>query len=115
MDRADAARLLNVVEFPEGWEFIEVHRAGQLAGFIARKASEMHMWRRPEFKGRWITAKEIERAGAPVIAKYGHICTVVPAANGVGRAFVTRLGFHETHRDGGMIYYRTERLRHARF
>lgn len=114
MDRYDAARMMGINEFPDGWEFIEVRRAGKASGFICRNGPEMHMWRHPDFKGRWITAKEIARAGKPVLAEYGFIKTSVEVWNNEGNIFVKRLGFSETHIKDGSIYYKTSKLTHSR-
>ena len=40
--------------------------------------------------------------------------TIVRSENPQGQQFVQRLGFERTHEARGLIYYKTERLLHAR-
>lgn len=94
----------------EGWEFIPLRSKA----FFIRKGSEIHCWRSPDCRGRWITRRDIEDVTAGPLAEFGHVTTTVRIENKEGRAFVERLGFRETHRDRRMAYYTAERMNHAR-
>lgn len=106
--------MLGLQSFPTGWEFLEVRRAGQLAGFFCFKGNEIHAYRHPEFSGKWLTRQDIERVAGPLIERFGCVVTSVRRDNHEGHRFVTRLGFQRTHEAGGLTHYRTERLNHAR-
>ncbi len=111
----EAARMMGHDQLPVGWDVFPIMRCGEISGFFLFNGDEMHAWRRPEYSGRWITAREIALAGSDIMRKYGHIKTSVAEGNEVGIKFVTRLGFTETHRGNGLIYYISRKLNHARF
>lgn len=100
--------------FPEDWEVIDLYIKDQYAGFWAVKGSEIHCWRNPEFKGRWLTRQKIETMAKVLLDQHGKITTKVRLDNDVGHTFITRLGFKEVFRDEQCVYYETERLNHAR-
>lgn len=115
MDGKAAAQLMGWAEFPVGWEFHEVMRNGELAGFFCTKENEVHAFRLPEFKGRWLTRQNIESLINPILAKYGDIKTVVTTSNVVGHEFVTRMGFTACGHDSQGTHYITKKVNHARF
>lgn len=58
--------------------------------------------------------QDIARLLGPILKQYGHLITKVRQNNHTGHKFVTRMGFSETNRDDANIYYKAERLNHAR-
>lgn len=105
---------MGVESFPPGWEFLPVHRRGELAGFFCFKDNEIHAYRLETFAGHWLTRRDIEAIAAPLLQRFGSIRTTVRAGNAAGHRFVTRLGFCATHEADGLTHYATERLNHAR-
>jgi RimJ/RimL family protein N-acetyltransferase len=99
---------------PEGWSTVDVIRQGEVVGFFCTKDNEIHCWRDESHKGRWITRQDLERLTAPLFARFGHIKTSVRLENRAGHHFVSRLGFIETGRDDNLVFYKCERLKHAR-
>lgn len=114
MNASDAARMMGIASFPDGWTFHEVHRCGVLAGFFCTKGNEIHAFRVPEFRGRWLTRQSIERVIAPILAEFGEIKTAVRVENLTGHEFVTRLGFRPESQDDRNINYITKKVNHAR-
>ncbi len=114
MTADEAARLLGWESFPDGWDFVEIHRSGKLAAFVMVKGSEIHVHRLPEHAGTWLTRQDVERICLPLIEKFGAVTTTVMSKNNRGHYFVGRLGFTKTHEENGLVHYRTERLNHAR-
>jgi len=109
-----AAKLLGWAAFPDGWTFAEVKRAGQMVGFFCVKDNEIHAFRLPSHAGHWLTRQDIEAITTPLLARYGSVKTAVRSINQQGQRFVHRLGFERIDEVDGLIYYQTERLRHAR-
>lgn len=114
MTAQQAALLLGWAAFPAGWTFTEVKRHGAMVGFFCVKDNEIHAFRLPSHAGRWLTRQDIEAITRPLIETYGHVKTMVRSENSQGQRFVERLGFVRTHEANDLIYYQTERLRHAR-
>lgn len=108
LTKATAEKLAG--QIPEGWQFHPVRSSG----FFVVKGCEVHCWRLEEKRGRWITRQDIERITRPLIAQYGGVTTSVRLENDEGHAFVQRLGFRMTGSDDRAVYYRAERLNHAR-
>lgn len=101
-------------EFPEGWEFIEIHRRGELAGFLCIKGDEIHCYRKEAHRGHWLTRQVLERHVQPLIDKYGKATTTVRTENAQGHFFVQRLGFVQVGERDGLTRYELKRLKHAR-
>jgi hypothetical protein len=99
---------------PAGWAEHPVYRHGEQVGFFCVQGNEIHCYRLDSAQGRWLTRQDLERLTAPIFRQHGHLITKVRKANLAGHRFVMRLGFAATGDDGTNIYYRTERLRHAR-
>lgn len=114
MTSQDAAKLMGVAEFPDGWDFHPVHRKSEIAGFFCTRANEIHAFRRPEFKGCWLTRPFIETVLQPLIRKYGSLTTIVQKDNFTGHQFVKRAGFQETFSDAQGIHYSTKKVKYAR-
>lgn len=106
--------MMGIPAFPDGWDFHEVRQGGVLAGFFCTKGAEIHAFRVPEFRGRWLTRQAIERVIAPILAEFGEIKTAVRIENLAGHEFVTRLGFVATGQDDRNINYMTKKVHHAR-
>lgn len=101
-------------DVPPDWAIVTVRRDGQLAGFFCLKDNEIHCHRAEDFTGRWLTRQDLERLTAPLFKRHGFIKTKVRNNNETGHAFVSRLGFTESRKDGQFTYYETKRLKHAR-
>jgi len=99
---------------PDGWTEHPVYRQGQRVGFFCVQGNEIHCHRLDSAQGHWLTRQDLERLTAPLFAQFGHLTTKVRQGNAAGHRFVTRLGFHATGSDNDNIYYRAERLHHAR-
>lgn len=110
----EAAAMIGEPGFPGGWEFTEVKRNGEIAGFFCVKGNEIHAYRKPAYSGRWLTRIAIEQITKPLIERFGFVTTSVRNDNREGHEFVRRLGFQQTHVDG-LTYYKAERLKHARY
>ncbi|MBI2725397.1 MAG: hypothetical protein HYX42_04020 [Polaromonas sp.] len=89
-------------------------RSGQKVAFFMVKGNEIHCMRGESHKGRWLTRQDLERLTAPIFREYGHLTTKVSSHNSAGQRFVRRLGFYALSDDGTNIYFRAERLNHAR-
>lgn len=114
MTAQQAAQFLGWPSFPDGWEFIEITRAGQLSGFVMVQGCEIHAYRLPEFAGRWFFKADLNRVRDALIKTHGHASTKVRIENATGHRFVKRIGFKETHTDETVVHYRLERLNHAK-
>ena len=104
-----------MMQIPEGWTEHPIYRDGCQVGFFCVQGNEIHCYRLESAKGRWITRQDLERLTVPLFKQYGCIITKVRKANTIGHRFVTRLGFAATASDDLNIYYRAERLHHARY
>lgn len=113
MRQPDAEALTGWV-FTPGWEFTEIKRGGELAGFVMARGNEVHVYRLPAFDGRWFVRGDIERVLTPLIKEHGCVVTKVRASNRVGQRFCGRIGFVKTGADGDVITMKLERLNHAR-
>ena len=114
LTRSQAAELMGVAEFPDGWDFTPVYRKGRLAGFFCTQAAEIHCFRLESFRGSWLTRQDIERLTIPLFAEFGCVLTKVRTENLQGHSFVKRLGFLPVGEDLASIHYKAERLNHAR-
>lgn len=114
MTPLEAAALLGAPNFPDGWDFTEIHRCGELAGFICTQGAEIHCFRIDSYKGAWMPRQELERITRPILEKFGHLSTKVRTENFQGHLFVKRLGFRQIGHDETSIHYKAERLKHAR-
>ena len=100
MEPLEAAWLSMVSRHPVEYDrFIEVMKEcevfpiyvnGETAGALIVKDCDIHACVLPQFKGKWLTRKEL-RIMDSVIEKYGHVQTT--ATTEEGQYFVTRLGF----------------------
>ena len=105
MTPIEAAWLSLVDRFPVSFEVfsaaceaVEVFPVvvdAELAGALLVKGAEIHACILPQFKGRWLTRKELRVMDA-VIEKHGYAQTSATTAE--GEYFVKRLGF-EQHGD----------------
>jgi hypothetical protein len=102
------------VRLPDGWIEHPIYRSGQKVAFFLVKENEIHCLRLNDVKGKWLTHQALKQLTRPIFKQYGHLITKVRQDNHTGHRFVTRLGFAETSRDETNIYYRAERLNHAR-
>ncbi len=109
----DDIERLTGVRLSDDWQIVPVYRE-ELAGFFITKGPEIHAWRLPEYGGRWLTHQDIERLTRPLFHLYGHVTTSVRVENLGGHRFVRRLGFKPTGQDERLVYYKAERLKHAR-
>lgn len=114
MNAAQAAELLGVDEFPNGWSFVEIDRRGELAGFLCIKGDEIHCYRKEAHRGHWLSRQVLERHVQPLIDKYGKATTTVRTENAQGHFFVQRLGFVRVGEEDGLTRYELKRLKHAR-
>ena len=112
LSREEAERLCGSA-IPEKWEITPVYRQA-LAGFFIVCGNEIHAFRSPEFSGTWLVRGDLERLTEPLFKQYGPITTSVRVENLCGHRFVQRLGFRACGEDGRVVFYRAERLRHAR-
>ena len=103
-----------MLPIPDGWTEHPVYRDGQQVGFFCVLGNEIHCYRLESSKGCWLTRQDLERLTAPIFEQYGHLITKVRQSNAAGHRFVSRLGFEATADDDTNIYYRAERLHHAR-
>lgn len=110
----DEAEKLTGLQFTPGWVFHEIKRGGVLAGFVMQSGPEVHVFRLPEFTGRWFTRQDVENTIGKVIAEHGKATTKVRKQNLTGHRFVRRVGFVPVADDGSVIHYECERLKHAR-
>lgn len=110
----EEAEQLSGYKFSEGWTFHPIYKSDALSGFVMEKDSEIHVWRSPEFQGRWFTRGDIERVINPLIQKYGFVTTKVMKANRIGQRFVHRLGFFKVADKGDSIVFIAEKFNHAR-
>ena len=102
------------MKFTPGWNFHDIKRQGELAGFVMQKASEVHVFRLPQFGGRWFTRQDVERVMAPILKEHGSVTTKVRKTNKTGQAFCERIGFKPMAEDDYVIHYEAERFNHAR-
>jgi formylglycine-generating enzyme required for sulfatase activity len=79
-------------DFASDCEVNEVYVDGLPAGALIVKGPEIHACILPEFKGRWLTRKEL-RIMNSVIEKHGYAQT--SATTPEGAFFVERLGFEK--------------------
>jgi hypothetical protein len=114
LNKEQAAQLMCIPAFPDGWDFFPVYRHGELAGFFCTRENEIHCYRLSNYAGRWFTRQDLERLTKPLFDKYGEIITKVRDANDTGHEFVERLGFVPYDTDSECILYRAERIKHAR-
>lgn len=105
---------LTGVLLSDEWSVVPVYRDEALAGFFITKGPEIHAWRMHDFQGRWLTHQDIERLTRPLFHLYGHVTTSVRVENLTGHRFVKRLGFKPMKQDERLVYYKAERLKHAR-
>ena len=110
----EEAETISGFKFPLGWSFIPVHRRGEVAGFFCTQGAEIHCFRIPSFDGHWLTRQDLERRTRPIFEEYGFLLTKVGMQNLQGHSFVKRLGFHAIGQDDHTIFYKAERLNHAR-
>lgn len=113
MTQQEAEQLLGF-EVSPGWVFHEIKRGGVLAGFVMQLGAELHVFRLPEFRGRWLMREEIERILGDTVAAYGKATTKTTKQNTTGQRFIQRLGFTQVADDGQVIHYECERPQHAR-
>jgi hypothetical protein len=111
---AQRSRRGSVIPIPQGWTEHPIYQGDQQVAFFCTKDAEIHCYRLEEFAGRWYPHKEIERITRPIFAEFGCLLTKVRKSNEQGHEFVKRLGFYPVSDDGQHIYYRAERLKHAR-
>ena len=111
--KEEAEKLIKLC-FDSSWNFYKVSKENSLSGIVLIKDNEIHCWRSPTFKGRWITRQDIENTLGTLIKKYSFVKTSVLKENSVGHKFVQRLGFKPVKEDEKVIYYETEYLNHAR-
>jgi len=102
------------MRLPDGWREVPVYHGDKQVGLFFVKANEIHCCRLASVTGRWLTRQVLEQLTAPIFEQYGHLLTSVGKTNTTGQRFVTRLGFDATHADDTNIYYKAERLKHAR-
>ena len=103
-----------MIPIPQGWTEHPIYQGGQQVAFFCTKDAEIHCYRLEEFAGRWYPREEIERITWPIFAEFGCVLTSVRRANVQGHRFVKRLGFYPVAEDDKTIYYRAERLTHAK-
>lgn len=109
----DDIEALTGVRLSDQWRITPVYR-DSLAGFFITDGPEIHAWRLPAFEGRWLTRQDIERLTQPLFDAYGFITTTVRTENLCGHQFVKRLGFVPTGTNERLVFYKAERLKHAR-
>ena len=114
MTPEEAALHLGWDAWPDGWQPQEIKRGDALVGFWLIKGNEIHAYRLPQWKGRWLTRGELERISHQILQVHGVMTTRVRCANKQGQQFVERLGFVPVGLQNGCILYKTERLTHAR-
>lgn len=112
MTQEDAEELLGAKLTP-GWRVHEIRRAGDLAGFVIQRGSEIHVWRKPQFTGRWFFPGDLRRVLKGVLGEHGEVTTAVRAINEVGQEFVRRVGFVKVGEANGAFLYRLGDLKHA--
>lgn len=105
---------LSGLAFTPGWEFDEIVRDGKRAGFVMHMGNEVHVFRQPEFTGRWLCAGDIARIFTPLMQQHGYLTTKVRSSNANGQRLCARFGFVKTHDDGEVVIMKMERLNHAR-
>lgn len=113
MTQEDAEKLLGYRITP-GWFFHEIRRGGEIAGFVMQKGPELHVWRKPDFVGRWLMRGEIDRILTDTISQYGKATSKTKADNKTGQKFLKRMGFVEVSDNGQIIEFECERPKHAR-
>ena len=113
MTQQEAEQLLGYQLTP-GWFFHAIRRGDELAGFVMQKGSELHVWRKPDFVGRWLMRGEIDRILTATIAEYGKATSKTKADNQTGQTFLKRMGFEEVSNNGQIIEFECKRPRHAR-
>jgi Zn-finger nucleic acid-binding protein len=72
------------------WDLHPVVVQGETAGALLTKGPEIHACILPEYKGRWLTRKEL-RILNQIIEKHGYAQTSATTLD--GEYFVNRLGF----------------------
>lgn len=113
MTQSEAEQLLGFQVTP-GWLFHEIKRGGVVAGFVMQQGPELHVWRKPDFVGRWLMRGDIDRILTDTIAEYGKATSKTKADNKAGQTFLKRMGFEVTASDGNIIEFECKRPRHAR-
>jgi hypothetical protein len=79
-----------------------------------KQGNELHVFRLPEFNGRWFCRNDIENVFSPVLREYGEAVTKVRASNDGGIAFCKRVGFEVVGCDDQIVTMKLKRIRHAR-
>lgn len=88
-----------------GWEFLDCGGA-----VVMRRDNELHVAAPANRRGRWINRRDLREVLGSVLTCFGSARTGVALDNAAGHAFVRRLGFRETARDGVQVRYEMEEL-----
>lgn len=97
-----------IAEALAGWEMVACKGA-----VIVKKGREIHCGATPAARGAWISRRLIREQLQTLVDRYGKAITSVLLENHAGHAFVRRLGFQESSRDGAKVYYELTELRHV--
>lgn len=85
------------------WECVPLTVDGKPVGALLTNGPEIHACVNDGF-GLWAT-KPVYKRFRRVIKDHGRALTSVAYGNTIGDAFVKRLGFKETRRASGVVYY----------
>lgn len=89
--------------FEDGWTIVP-HRVGETTvGLAAMRGTEMHYALSPLHRRRALTRKTIREFLAPLFEHRGYLTT--SAYSGACTAFIERLGFQHTWKDGRVDHY----------
>lgn len=97
------------IEFYSSWRVTPLYVHGEVVGAVLQEGPEMHVAVLPKAHRRWARPSIWRQLIDGTIDRYGYAITSVAEANTDGQAFVSRLGFRETGRNGSFIFYRLER------
>lgn len=75
------------------WDVKAFCRGNEPVGMLMVKGPELHVAVVPEVRGKWLSRRLIRDVLAPLLHAHKEIRTSVQPENGIGRDFVSRLGF----------------------
>lgn len=92
------------VEQVNGWNVEPVLVGGEVVGAILVNGPEIHACIKPEGFRRWFRKQQMHILDS-TIEKHGYAMTRVMQGNEIGKRFVERLGFTESHIEGNAVIY----------
>lgn len=75
------------------WDVKAFCNGDKAVGMLMVKGSELHVAVLPEVRGKWLSRRLIREVISPILREHGEAKTEVRPDNGIGRDFISRLGF----------------------